>query len=295
IYYPKYEARNLPMEVAIAIGTDPVCALASAMAYNPGENEVDIAGGLAGEPIELVKCETVDLAVPANSEIVIEGEILPYERRDEGPFGEYTGYMVAERAPRPVIHVKAVTHREAPILTCVCPGVPVEEDHSLRPLAAAGLLNELRSRGFPVKMVYIPPEVGSLLYVVSTKVPFPGYAKHLAHAVWGSSEGRYASWLIIVDDDVDITNLSEVIWALTSRCHPDRGIFKVPNSHGHPLLPFSSVYERRNNLAAQVLFDCTWPKDWPPEAVPIKASFDVLWPKEIQERVLENWSAYGYK
>ena len=295
IYYPKYEARNRSMEVAIAIGTHPACAVVSAMGIGAGVNEVDIVGGLLGEPVELVKCETVDLAVPASSEIVIEGEVCPYERMEEGPFGEYTGYMGGERAPRPVIRVKAITHREDPILTCACPGVPVEEDHALRPLASAHLLNELRSRGFPVRMVYIPPEVGNHLYAISTKVPFPGYAKYLASAVWGSSHGKSAFFLVILDDDVDVTNLSEVMWAFASRCHPDRGIIKMSGTWGHPLLAFTSREEKRHNLAAQVLFDCTWPKEWPKEAIPIKASFDVMWPKHIQDRVVTNWQDYGFE
>ncbi len=295
IYYPKYEARNHPMEVAIAIGTDPACAVVSAMSYEVGDNEVDIAGGLLGEPVEMVKCETVELTVPARSEIVIEGEILPHERREEGPFGEYTGYMGGERAPRPLIHVKAITHREDPILTCVCPGVPVEEDHSLRPLASANLLDDLRSRGFPVRMVYIPPEIGSQMYLISTKVPFPGYAKYLANAVWGSAQGKRAHFLVILDDDVDVTNFTEAMWALTSRCHPDRGILKMPNSWGNPLLPFTNSEEKRHFLAAHVLFDCTWPKDWPKEAIPIKASFDVMWPKDVQEKVMDNWQSYGFE
>lgn len=295
IYYPRYEARNHAMEVAIAIGTAPACALVSAMAFDPGTSEADVAGGILGEPVELVKCETVDLAVPATSEIVIEGEIRPNERRDEGPFGEYTGYRGGERAPRPVIHVKAVTHRKDPILTCSAPGVPIEEDHALRPLAAAQLLDELRSKGLPVRMVYIPPEVGNHFFVVSTKVLYPGYAKYVANAVWSSSNGRRAFFLIVVDEDVDITNIGEVMWALGSRCHPERGILTVPRTWGHGLLPFTSKEEKRQNLAAQVLFDCTWPKEWPKEDIPVKASFDVMWPKEIQQKVLANWNNYGFQ
>ncbi len=295
IYYPKYESRNRPMEVAIAIGTHPVCAIVSGLMYAPGFNEVDLAGALLGEPVELVKCETVDLAVPANSEIVIEGEVFPHDRMEEGPFGEFTGYMAGERAPRPVVRVKAITHRKNPILTCACPGVPVEEDHALRPLASASVLDDLRSRGFPVRMVYIPPEVGNHFYVISTKVPFPGYAKYLANAVWGSAQGKPAFYLVIVDEDVDVTNLDEVMWAFASRCHPDRGIVKMKDTWGHPLLAFANAEEKQNLRAAQVLFDCTWPKEWPKEAIPIKASFDVMWPKEMQDMVVANWKDYGFE
>lgn len=294
LHYRKYEAMNRRMECAVAIGTEPVTALMAGTPLDPGVNEADVVGSLRGEPLELVRCETVDLAVPATAEIVIEGEIPPRERRDEGPFGEYTGYMAGEREPRPVIHVKAVTHRHRPILTVTCPGVPVDENHVLRTIVCASLLDELRSRGFPVKMVYGPPEVGNLFWVISTKVPFSGYARHLACALWGLTAGRRAHYLIIVEEDVDITSINEVMWALTTRCHPDRGIFKLPNSAGNPLLPFTNSHEKQHSLGAHVLFDCTWPKEWPQEAVPVKASFDVLWPKDVQERVVRNWGEYGY-
>ncbi|MBI2848670.1 MAG: UbiD family decarboxylase [Chloroflexi bacterium] len=294
MYYQKFEPRNKPMEFAISIGTDPVCALVSALSYNPGINEADIAGGIRGEPVELVRCETVDLAVPATAEIVLEGEVQPYERKLEGPFGEYPGYRVGERAPRPVCRVKAVTHRHNPILTSTCVGVPVDDQDTFRILAAAGLLDTLRSKGFPVRMVYSYPQISIFLTAISTKVPFTNYAKHLAAAVWGASEGKRSHFVIIVDDDVDVTNLNEVMWALTTRCHPDRGIFSMP-AVGGGLVSFLSPEERRQNLGASVLFDCTWPKEWPKEAVPVKASFDVLWPQEVQDQVIKNWTNYGYQ
>ncbi|MBI2849327.1 MAG: UbiD family decarboxylase, partial [Chloroflexi bacterium] len=278
-HYTKYETRNQPMEFAVAFGAEPVTPLVAGGSYAPGVDEMDIIGSLRGEPLELVKCLTVDLAVPATSEIVFEGEIRPFERKDEGPFGEFTGYRASERGPRPVCRIRAVTHRHDPILPVSCLGVPVDDSAARRPLVAAELLDYLRSKGFPVKMVYNAPEVSPLLYMVSTKVPFTNYAKHLASALWGSPGGKTAPYVIIVDDDVDVTNINEVVWALTTRCHPEKGIFKVPNTTGSPLLPFINSYEKRNHMGAQVILDCTWPKDWAPEAIPVKASFDVLWPK----------------
>ncbi|MBI2848619.1 MAG: UbiD family decarboxylase [Chloroflexi bacterium] len=295
LHYAKYEARNKPMEFAVAMGTEPVTPLVAAGSYSPGVDEVDIAGSLRGEPLELVKCLTVDLAVPATSEIVLEGEIRPYERMEEGPFGEFTGYRASERAPRPVCRIKAITHRHNPILPVCCHGVPVDDSHARRPLVAADLLDYLRSKGFPINMVYAPPEVSPLLYILSTRVPFANYAKHLAFALWGSPGGKTAPYVIIVDDDVDITNIDEVVWALTTRCHPERGITKILNTMGTPLLPFLDSYEKKHHIGAQVLLDCTWPKEWPPEAIPVKASFDALWPKETQEKVLKNWTEYGYR
>lgn len=294
-HYAKYEARNQPMEIAVAIGTEPVAPLIASGLYAAGLNEVEVVGGIRGEPVELVKCETVDLAVPATSEIVIEGQTWPHERRDEGPFGEYTGYMAGEKGPRPVCRVTAITHRNNPILPVSCMGVPVDDSAARRPLQAADLLDDLRMRGFPVKMVACPLSA-PLLFVISTKVPYTNYAKHLAAAVWGSpTEGRKAYYLVIVDDDVDITNTEEFLWAWTTRCHPDRGIFKLTNSTGNSLLPFLDLEERRNCTTSHVLFDCTWPKTWPKEAIPVKASFDVMWSEEVRDKVVTNWAEYGYE
>ncbi len=92
-----------------------------------------------------------------------------------------------------------------------------------------------------------------------------------------------------------MTNMGQVLWAISTMCHPKRGIVQVENVPGHPLLPFLSPEERPKNLAAYVLLDCTWPRDWPKEKVPVKVSFDNVWPKEIQERVYKNWRSYGYK
>ncbi|MDP2726527.1 MAG: UbiD family decarboxylase, partial [Dehalococcoidia bacterium] len=295
-YFMKYEPRNLPMEFAVVMGTEPVTSLMSSTTCPPGVDEAAIVGAIRGEPLELVKCETVDLAVPATSEIVFEGEIRPYERMEEGPFGEFTGYRGGGRHPQPVCRVKAITHRNDPILPVSCLGVPVDDSAARRPLAAADILDDLRTRGFPVKMVYQHLEASPLLYTISTKVPYPSYAKQLAAAVWGSHTwGKMANFLIVVDEDVDVTNLNEVVWALTTRCHPENGILKMAKTAGFALLPFTSMAEKRLNLGAHVLFDCTWPKEWPKDEVPVKASFDVLWPKEIQEKVLKNWSKYGYK
>lgn len=293
----KYEERNQPMEFAVAIGTDPVSPLISGARIPPGVNECDIVGGIRGEPIGLIHCETVDLEVPASSEIVLEGIILPNERKEEGPFGEYTGYRASERAPRPVLHVKAVTHRNDPILPVCCTGVPVDDEAVIQPITkAAEILDELQRMKFPVTMAYCPPEGVGHLTIVSTKVPYPSYVNQLARAIWGSMGwGRACYYLVIVEDDIDVTQMDQVIWALATRCHPYHGIHRELNAPGHPLLPFLNEHEKRNLKAAYVLFDCTWPTEWPKESIPVKASFDVSWPKEIQEKVLKNWTKYGYQ
>lgn len=295
-YYQKYEARGRPMEFAVAIGTEPVSSLIGAVRVPAGINEADVVGGIRGEPLALVKCETVELFVPATSEVVIEGVVPPYERQEEGPFGEYTGYLARKSSPKPVFKVTALTHRNDPIQVHSCMGVPVDDsDVVTTVIRAVDILDDLRQKGFPVKMVYLPPEGVGHLAVISTKVPFSNFAKHLAFSVWGSTSGRTIWYLIVVDEDIEATNMNEVLWALTTRCHPQRGIFSTGSSWGIPLLPFLSQYEKMHYLGSQVLFDCTWPKDWPEDAIPLKSSFDQVWPEDIQQRVLKNWEAYGYR
>ncbi len=155
------------------------------------------------------------------------------------------------------------------------------------------LLVHLRALGFPIRMVWRPPEASGYITVISTHVPYPNYPAQLANAVWATKQS--GKFLIIVEEDIDPMDKDQVLWALATRCHPDRGIFKMLNVPGGPLDPFLSAHERKHGLSAQVLFDCTWPKDWKKEEIPIKAAFDTLWPKEMQEKVLSHWRDYGYR
>jgi len=265
------------------------------VALPAGVDEADIVGAIRGKPVEVIKCETVDLEVPATSEIVIEGEVLPHERCEEGPFGEYTGYQSQTVGGRPIYRVTAITHRHAPILPVVSPGVPVEDIHLSWALTlSADILDGLRALGYPVKMAFVPP-VGALhLVVVATETKFPGIAKRIASAVWATKAGNMIPKIMVVDDDIDATDINQVLWAFCTRSHPDTGIFKVTNAPARILWAFLAPDEKRELVSANVLFDCTCPKNWPEDYVPRKASFDRLWPVEIQERVLTKWEKYGY-
>jgi 3-polyprenyl-4-hydroxybenzoate decarboxylase len=248
-YYQKYEARNKPMEFAVAIGTEPVSSIVGATRVPAGVNEADVVGGLRGR----------------------------------------------DCTPKPVFRVTAITHRNDPIQVHSCMGVPVDDSAVVTTvIRAANILEELKEKGFPVRTVYCPPETVSHMAVISTEVPFANFAKQLACAVWGSNAGRTIWYLVVVDKDIDPTRMDQVLWALTSRCHPQRGIFSMGSSWGMALPTFLSRYERENGLGSQVLFDCTWPKEWPKEEIPKTASFEEVWPKEIQEKVIKNWQRYGF-
>jgi 3-polyprenyl-4-hydroxybenzoate decarboxylase len=287
---------NRPMEFAIALGTEPVTPWVAGTGLPPNISEMDIIGAIRGAPLELVKCETVDLEVPATSEIVIEGFVPPHERKEEGPFGERTGFLVSDRAPRPVYHVTAITHRNNPILPVTCAGATVDDfTVALSLTKAANILNESRRQGFSVRRVYCPPEALSYWTVVSTKVPNSGYVRRLAQAIRETAWGRSSRYLVIVDENIDPTDMGQVLWAISTMCHPKRWLIRAENIPGHPLLPSIGPEGNSNHIGPYTLFDCTWPREWPKAVISAKASFDDIWPKEVQEKVLRDWRAYGYK
>lgn len=294
IYYQGYEPRNKPMEVAIAIGVEPISTFCAASPVSYGVSEVDIAGAIRGKPVELIKCETVDLAVPATAEIVIEGEIRPHEKMDEGPFGEYTGYVRPGTVSRPVIHVKAITHRSNPILTMSCVGIPVDDNVIHGITGGAELLEALRARGLPVSGVCVFPETSYFLVAVAVKTPFPNVASEIAHVIWATHAGSDTAYLFVVDDDVDPFDMKQVIHALATKCHPYKGIVRLEHSTRAALAPWANSYEQKYGVGARAYFDCTWPMDWKPEDVPRRVSFTDSYPPEVQQKALAKWRKYGY-
>lgn len=292
IYYQKYEARGEAMPMAIAIGTDPLSSVVAATPFAAGISEADIAGGLRGAPVELVKCETVDLEVPATSEIVLEGMVLPGERIPEGSFGEYTGYDAGRKVPRPVFRIQCITHRKNPILTLCNPGKPLEDNDVVFSIAAsATILNELRSRGIPFKSIYLLPSHMAL--AVAAKQQYTGFIHTLASAIWSTKVGVHIPYIFAVGEDVDVTDPEDLLWCLTTRLHPERGIHVVKGTLGMPLTPFLSREEKEKGIGANVLFDATFPYHWSPEERPTVVDFQHAWPAGIREKVLAKWEEYG--
>jgi phenylphosphate carboxylase alpha subunit len=284
-----------PMEIAIALGVEPISTMVAAAPPPYGVSEVDTVGAIRGEPLELIKCETVDLEVPATSEIVIEGEVALDETMEEGPFGEYTGYMGGHREQRPIIHVKAVTYRDRPILTMVNEGMPVTGTHATQSVTrSAECLEALRAAGIPVVAAYEHTDACTLLIVVAIRAGL-ARADDVAHVVWGSRLGVSTPYVIVVEDDVDPFDLKQVFHAVASKCHPVRGIVRLEHARGQALIPWLSRYEQRHLLGARVYFDCTWPPDWPQEEIPKKCSFEKNYSEEVQQKAIAIWKRYGYQ
>jgi 4-hydroxy-3-polyprenylbenzoate decarboxylase len=294
----KYDKRGQNMPFATVIGGDPLALFTGTAVYPYGQSEADLAGALRREPVELVKCKTVDIYVPAQAEIVIEGEVLSNVRVEEGPFGEYTGYRSSPRMPRSVYQVNCITFRNDPILTMTNMGVPVDDSHICCSLSWAGEIRKLlEEQGFPITGVYMPPEAVLHMVVVGVEVPYAHIATQIANCIFGSKFGGvWMHEVVVVDSDVDIYNMKEVIHALATKCHPVDGILVQDKSPGHPLAPYLSLEDRTWFRGAKVVFDCTWPTHWPVEtARPPKSAFNTIYPQEVQEKVLANWQKYGYK
>lgn len=224
------EAQSRPLPVAFAIGVHPAIALGCLAIGSIDEDERAIMGGLLGEPLELVRCETSDVLVPAQAEIVIEGEILPHARTAEGPFGEFTGYSLGERQ-REVFSVRAVTHRRDAIFHDITVG---HLDHlmlSTTPIEA-NLYRAVRAMVPTVRAVRVP---APFTCYVSIEQRISGQAKNAILAVLGAD--LYMKRVVVVDHDVDIFDDRQVNWAIATRCQPDRDMTIVTNARGSDLDP----------------------------------------------------------
>ncbi len=299
IFHNKFQSRGKPMPVAIAIGVDHMCCLAAIAPMSWGVSEVDYAGGLKGEPVSLVKCETSDLMVPASAEIVIEGEILPDVRVPNGPFGDFTCHQV-KGPDREVCRVKAITHRNNPILTLSHLGLPIDDNSmAVSLVSSAPIKQHLQERSVPVVDVYCPPECLQLLVIISVKNLYPTVADHV-FSVLDSRQPDFQHIVVVVDEWVDVFDYKEVLHAFVTKMHPGHDIRINDHRLVVTLLNFVSPEERRKATQAvarggSVLFDCTTPYNWARETdVLTRTAFRDTSP-ELKNKVIANWKKYGFK
>ncbi len=291
MFLDHYVPARRPMPIAIAIGCDLPSHLAAAATFKMGGNEAELAGGLGEQPVELVKCETSDLYVPASAEMVIEAEVLPDRIAQEGPYGEYPGYRTGEMGHSICARVTAITHRRKPILTVDVTGLKDCSSIVTSISGAIAIQRRLEKHGVPVAAVYVPPEGAVHLAVVSVH---RGGAE-IAGRVLQTLTARRAllSKIIVVDDDVDVFNLAAVLHAFATKCHPGNGIHVTRyEGRANTLTPCYSQAERVARCGATAAFDATWPLEWPAEIIPVRATFDSS-PADLQKRVLERWKALG--
>ena len=251
------------MPIAIAIGWEPAFGLCAGSRIPKGVCEYDVMGAIRGQPVDLVRCETVDLYVPASAEIVIEGYLGfdPATYEMEGPFAEFTGYLSGERAPRPTIRVTAITHRHDPILRGTIegsmPGSYSENAVCSSILRAATAWNVLEQAGVPgVTDVWCPPVTAGIHLLIRMKPSYLGQAKQAANAIWGSSAAhvRYKN-VTVVDDDVDIHDYAAVDWAIAYRVNAgEDDIVVMPATYGAALDPSTGS----SGQSADLFGTATW-------------------------------------
>jgi UbiD family decarboxylase len=224
------ESLGRPLPVAFAIGVHPAIALGALAIGSIDEDERAIMGALLREPLELVRCETSDVLVPAHAEMIIEAEILPGARTPEGPFGEFTGYSLGERE-REVVQVKAITHRRGAYFQDI---TVAHLDHMLLSTIPmeANLYRAVRAMVPSVKAVRVP---APFTCYVSLEQRLIGQAKNAILAVLGAD--LYMKRVVVVDQDVDVFDDRQVTWAIATRCQPDRDITIVTHARGSDLDP----------------------------------------------------------
>jgi 4-hydroxy-3-polyprenylbenzoate decarboxylase len=281
----KEAGRPAPLPACAVIGADPGTILAAVTPVPDTLSEYQFAGLLRGAKVELVKAKTQPLLVPAEAEIVIEGEVLLDEYADEGPYGDHTGYYNSvERFP--VFQVTAITMRKAPIYLTTHTGRPPDEPSVLGEALNEVFIPLLRQQFPEIVDFWLPPEGCSYrIAVVSMKKAYPGHAKRVMLGVWSYlRQFMYTKWVIVVDDDIDARDWKDVMWAVSTRMDPARDITLIENT---PIdyLDFASP---QSGLGSKVGLDATnkWPpethREWGRQIAMDRAVIDAvnaLWPK----------------
>jgi 2,5-furandicarboxylate decarboxylase 1 len=228
--YLKKEREGKSLEIAILIGVHPALALGALYIGGMDDDELGIMGALSGEPLQVAQCKTIDLKVPVNTEILLEAEILPNVREDEGPFGEFTGYSIGQRK-REVVHIKATCRKKSPIFYDISVG---QLDHlllSTLPMEAS-LYAHVKSDIPTVRAVRIPAPFTAF---ISLRNVAPGIANSAILSAFNAD--MYMKHVVVVDEDIDVFNTSRVLWAMGTRCQPHRDVILLPNLRGSDLDP----------------------------------------------------------
>ncbi|MBI3013975.1 MAG: UbiD family decarboxylase [Candidatus Tectomicrobia bacterium] len=263
----KYREYNQPFPMAIVVGGDPLLFQVSTMAVPQGVSELDFAGGIQGEAVEVFRGETTGLPIPAGAEIVVEGICRPDRPRSEGPFGEWHGYYANDGLnplQNPTIEVQSVWHREDAILCCSQTGRYDENALQRGVTRSAMIWNELEKGGIPgIRGVWgHEAGAGQFIIVVSLRQEFSGHAKQAASLVVEKSSGAsLCRYVITVDEDINPSNTNEVLWALSTRSDPVQSIEILSKRKAGPNDPMRGMvsWAGSEELLSKALIDCCRP------------------------------------
>ncbi|MGI5500437.1 UbiD family decarboxylase [Lentzea sp. CA-135723] len=292
----QWAAIGKPMPYALVQGAEPGIPYVAGMPLPDSAHEAHFLGALVGEPIELVQALTVDLEVPATAEVVIEGHVSTERDALEGPFGEAAGYQPVGSSPQPTFHVYTITHRDDPIWPLVAEGRPPDEYHTVTCVGAASqCLVRLRAAGLPVSRAWAPMEAAGMWLVVTVPPNWrdlvePGttseqLATWVGQTLFYDKAGLYFPQIYLLDDDIDATNIAELTWAIATRVHPVDGRVHL-DSAVLPLFVSHTEEEHERGWGPRTVLDGLLP--------PIgerlgHTSFAASYPRELQQRVVENW------
>ncbi len=288
--YRKYQSRGEAMPVAVVVGAHPAILYAAGFTTAYGVDELGIAGGLIEDPIRLVKCETIDIEVPADAEIVIEGEILPDERTEEGPFGEVTGTYAMEGGTE-IFRLKAITHRREPIFYGMHSGAPMGDSQSITGLCIEAALHQHLAKvegGMDLLDIRCLGIAGLMAVVIKLRPRADGQAKT---ALMAALSGPYMhpKLAIAVDDDIDAADLGQVFWSMATRVHAERDVIKIPNTRIWSLDNVSDIVPGMSpmyRIGTKLIIDATRPAAAPAGE---RDRFDRAMPKGYDAVALEDF------
>ncbi len=274
------------LEVAVAIGTDPVSTFCAIVPAPPDIDEFMIAGFLRNSPVEMVKCETVDLEVPAQSEIVLEGFVNLDELRSEGPFGDHTGFYSLDDL-YPVFHVTCITHRKDPIYSTTIVGKPPMEDAWMGKAVERIFLPLMKMTIPELVDVNLPVEgVFHNLMIVSIRKSYPGHARKVMNAIWSLGQAMFTKCIVVVDEDCDVQDIREVVLRAFNNIDPQRDI-------QFTLGPVDSLdhASRLPDFGSKMGVDAT--RKWASEGFTRPWPDEIIMSREVKERVDKMWKSLG--
>ncbi len=282
-----HQAMGQDMDVAIVLGGDPATIYAATAPLPPGLDELLFAGFLRGEAVEVIRGTTVDLLVPAHGEFLIEGRVSATETMREGPFGDHTGFY-SDADNYPLLTITAISRKKSPVYPATIVGRPPMEDCYFGKATERIFLPLIRLQLPEISDINLPCEgVFHNCVIVAIRKEYPGHARKVASALWGMGQMMFVKTIIIVDEDVDVQNLSEVAWKVLSSIDPERDTFMVKGpldvlDHAAP----QSIYGSKIGVdATRKLKEEGHPRPWPEE---IKMS------PEIKALVTQRWKEYGF-
>lgn len=287
--YQKYQERKEPMPVAMVVGAHPAIYYAAGFTSSYGLDELEIAGSLLDDPIRMVKCETIDIEVPAEAEMVIEGEVLPEGMVEEGPFGEASGTYAMEGSTE-IFRVKAITHRKDPMFYAMQCGAPMTDTQSITATCIETVVTDHLKNvegGLDLLDVRCLGIAGLMAIVLKLRPRVEGQAKTALMAAL-SSPYLHPKLAIAVDDDIDASDMREVFWSLTTRVHASTDVVKVPNTRIWSLDNVSDIVPGMSamyRIGTKLIIDATKPAVTQPE----RARFARAMPHDFDDVRLEDF------